>query len=68
MEPAPQLNPQYVTDKKGQKQAVILPIREYQELLDDLQDLAVVAERQDEGTVPHSNVVAELRKNGYLPD
>jgi len=68
MEPAPHLNPQYVTDNKGQKQAVILPIAEYQELLEDLKDLAIVAERQDEATVSHADVVAELRKNGYLPN
>jgi PHD/YefM family antitoxin component YafN of YafNO toxin-antitoxin module len=68
MEPAPQLHPQYVTDEKGDKRAVILPIEEYHELLEDLEDLAVIAERRDERAIAHADVVAELRENGYLRD
>jgi len=61
------LHPQYLTDAKGRQKAVLLPIEEYRRLLEDLADLAVVAERVSEGTVPHSKVVAELRADGYLP-
>jgi hypothetical protein len=39
---------QYITNSTGRKKAVILPIREYQRLLEDLHDLAVVAERHEE--------------------
>ena len=39
---------EYVTSHTGRKKAVILPIREYQRLLEDLHDLAVVAERHEE--------------------
>lgn len=42
---------QYVVDENGNKVAVILPIREYEHLKEDLHDLAMVAERRDEGTV-----------------
>ena len=35
------LQAQYITDENGNKTAVILPIEEFQELLEDLQDLAV---------------------------
>jgi len=38
----------YITSPSGRKKAVILPIREYQRLLEDLHDLSVVAERRDE--------------------
>jgi hypothetical protein len=62
------VHPQYVTDSDGRKTAVILPIEEYHELLEDLADLAVVAERRDEPTVPHDKVVAELRRDGPLSD
>ncbi len=62
------LHPQYVTDSDGRKTAVILPIEEYDELLEDLTDLAVVAERRDEPTVPHDRVVTELEKDGPLSD
>ncbi|MCX6654486.1 MAG: hypothetical protein NTY03_05115 [Candidatus Bathyarchaeota archaeon] len=64
---ARKLNPQYITDVDGMKKAVVLPIKEYEGLLEDLADLAVVAERRDEPTIPHSKVVDELKRDGYLP-
>ena len=64
----PKLHPQYVTDSQGHKTAVILPIEEYDGLLEDLSDLAVVAHRRGEPTIPHDQVVAELKEDGHLPD
>lgn len=49
---------QYVTDEKGNKVAIILPLTEYQHIGEDLHDLAMVAERCDEGTLSP----AELKK------
>ena len=49
---------QFVVDENGNKVAVILPIREYEHLKEDLHDLAMVAERRDEGTIS----LAELKK------
>lgn len=63
-----ELRAQYITDEKGNKTAVILPIEEYEELLEDLQDLALLAERRDEPTIPHDEVVARLKRDGYLQD
>jgi PHD/YefM family antitoxin component YafN of YafNO toxin-antitoxin module len=65
--PAVRLNPQYVTDRRGQRRAVILPISEYEQLLEELEDLAIVAERRDEPAVSHAKVVMELKRDGYLP-
>ena len=62
------LQAQYITDEKGKKTAVILPIEEFEELLEDLQDLAVLAERRDEPTIPHEEVIAKLKRDGYLSD
>ena len=42
----------YVVDENGNRTAVMLPIEEYEELLEDLQDLAVIAQRRDEPTEP----------------
>jgi prevent-host-death family protein len=42
---------QYVVDEHGNRIAVILPLREYEQLQEDLHDLAVVAERQSEPTI-----------------
>lgn len=66
MSTMPKLTPQFVMNKKGEKTAVILPIDEYNELIEDLQDLAIIAERRKEPSVPHAQVVAELKKDGYL--
>ena len=60
------LAPQFITDTKGKKTAVILPIEKYTELIEDLQDLAVIAEQRDEPSISHAQVVAELKKDGYL--
>jgi len=68
MQTAEKLHPQYVTDEAGHQTAVILPLGEYTELLEDLDDLATAAERVHEPTIPHAKVVAELREDGYLSD
>ena len=57
---------QYVIDKSGIRTAVILPIAEFEELLEDLDDLSAVAERRDEPTVSHEDFVAELKRDGKL--
>ena len=62
------LQAQYITDENGNKTAVILPIEEFQELLEDLQDLAVLAERRDEPTLSPEAVIARLKRNGYIQD
>ena len=60
------LHPQYVTDKNGEKTSVILPISEFEELIESIEDLATVAERREEPTVSHEALVAELKKDGVL--
>jgi len=68
MTTASRLHPKYVTDSEGHQSAVILPIEEYNELLEDLDDLATAAERVAEPSIPHDQVVKELKEDGYLPD
>ena len=58
----------YVTDESGEKTAVILPINEFEELLEDLEDLAVLVERRDEPTLSHQKVIAKLKQDGLLSD
>ncbi len=57
---------QYLTTEDGKKTAVVLPISEYEKLLEDLNDLAVVAERRDEPTLSHEQFKAELKRDGIL--
>lgn len=63
-----ELQAQYVTDENGKKTAVILPIEEFEELMEDLADLAALAERRDESTIPSEEVIAGLKRNGLLSD
>ena len=63
-----QLNLQYVTNDAGQRSAVIVPLDQFYRLLEDLADLAIVAERREENTVNHNQVKEALRRDGLLHD
>ena len=47
---------QYITNEAGKKTAVILPIEDFLELLEDIEDLATVAERREEPTMSHEDL------------
>lgn len=55
---------QFLTDETGQKTAVVLPLADYEKLIEDLEDLAVVAERREEPTVSPEQLKAELTRDG----
>ena len=57
---------QYIIDDKGRKKAVVLPIEEYEELLEDIHDLAIIAERKDEETIGLEEVKKRLKEDGLL--
>lgn len=59
-------NPEFVIDSTGKKKAVILSFEEYEELLQDLNDLSVIAERRNEGTISHESLLNELRDDGKI--
>ena len=59
---------QFITDDAGNKTSVVLPIAEYEQLMEDLSDLACVAERRGEESVPLEDVVARLKEEGLVPD
>ncbi len=59
---------QFVTDAEGRKVAVLIPVEDYDELLEDVQDLAVIAERRDEPRVAWEDVKRRLREDGILHD
>ena len=61
-----QLNHQYITNEGGKKIAVILPINTFEELLEDMVDLAVIAERRDEPTISHEQLIEELKQDGLI--
>jgi hypothetical protein len=57
---------QYVTNQAGERTAVLLPIAEFQELVEDIEDLAAIAERREEPTVSHDELLAELKRDGLI--
>jgi hypothetical protein len=60
------LHPEYITDQQGEKKSVILPISEFEELIEDIKDLAAVAERREEPTTSHEDLIAELKEDGFI--
>ena len=56
----------YIVNEKGKKTAAILPIKEYEGLLEDLHDIAIVAERRDEPTISFGELKERLRNDGLL--
>ena len=60
------LHAQYVTNEAGERVSVILPLVDFQALLEDIEDLAAVADRRKEPTVSHEKLVEELKKDGLL--
>jgi len=57
---------QYVIDAKGKKLSVILSLERYQRLMEDLHDLAVVAERRNEQPISFEEMKRRLKKDGIL--
>jgi len=60
------VRPEYITDEKGRKKSIILPFSKFQELLEDMKDLAAVAESRDEPTISHKKFIAELKNDGFI--
>ncbi len=56
----------YIVDENGEKTEIILPINEYEELIEDLHDLAVIAERKDEPTISFDELKRKLQADGIL--
>ena len=56
----------YVADEKGQKTAAILSIGVYEELLEDLHDLSIIAERRDEPTITFEDLKKWPKEDGLL--
>jgi PHD/YefM family antitoxin component YafN of YafNO toxin-antitoxin module len=52
---------QYIIDANGNKTAVLLTVEQYEKLLEDLHDLAIVTERRQEQP---SLLVQKRRDNG----
>ena len=57
----------YVTNKSGRKTAVMLSLPDYERLMEDMEDLAAIADRRKEPTISHEKFLRELKRDGILP-
>ncbi|KRP35769.1 MAG: hypothetical protein ABS34_10245 [Opitutaceae bacterium BACL24 MAG-120322-bin51] len=62
----PNINARYITSEDGSRTDVVIPVTDFEELMEDLQDLAVIAERKDEPSAPLEEVKNKLKKDGLL--
>ena len=60
------LLPQFIVDAKGKRSMVLLKMEVFEDLLEDLEDLAVIADRRNEPGIPWEAVKKELKANGRL--
>jgi len=60
------LHKQYIVDNEGKKKAVILSIEFYEQLLEDLHDLAVIAERREEKNISLEEMKRRLKLDETL--
>jgi hypothetical protein len=56
----------FITDANGKKISVILSFKKYKKLMEDLNDLAVIAERRDEKSVSLDEMKKKLKKDGLI--
>ncbi|MCD4729778.1 MAG: hypothetical protein K8R74_04195 [Bacteroidales bacterium] len=66
MEKTKKYKPKFIIDENGEKKSVVLSVTEYNELLEDIEDLAKVAERREEYTISHEELVKKLKEDGLL--
>jgi len=59
-------NVEYVISGEGKKKAVLIPWNEYQELIEDLHDLRVIAERKEEEAMSLEEFKKRLKRDGLL--
>jgi PHD/YefM family antitoxin component YafN of YafNO toxin-antitoxin module len=57
---------QFIVDANGNKTAVILSIQQYEQILEDMHDLAIVAERRSEQSISLAEIKNRFNFNGTL--
>mgnify|MGYP001559012992 FL=1 len=60
------MDTKFIVDESGIKKAVILPVEDYEELLEDIHDLTVIAERKDEPTISLEDLKKRLKADGLI--
>ena len=66
MSPKHNANVQYITDEEGRKKSVVISLEDYEEILEDISDLAAIAERRNDPTISLDQLLENLKKDGLL--
>ena len=56
----------FIVNSKGKKTGIVLSLNRYRKLVEDLHDLAVVAERRSEPTISLEEMKRRLKRDGRL--
>ena len=59
---------QFVTDAQGERVAVVLDLKEWRDLWEDVYDTMIAMERKGEPTIPLDDFDAALRTEGLLSE
>jgi hypothetical protein len=57
---------QFLVDADGKRKGVLLSIERYEQLIEDLHDLAAVAERKEEERIDLDEMKRRLKRDGLL--
>ena len=57
---------QFLVNSKGERTGVVLSVKQYEKLMEDLHDLAVVAERRSEPPISLTEMKRRLKADGVL--
>jgi len=57
---------EYIVDKNGRKKSVVLDIKEYEELLEDIESLALIADTKNEPKKSFEEIKKRLEASGRL--
>ncbi len=60
------LHTQYITNDKNERVSVIIPINEFEQMIEDFEDLQIVAQRKDEESISHQDILKELKQDGII--
>ncbi|MCH7529328.1 MAG: type II toxin-antitoxin system prevent-host-death family antitoxin [Candidatus Marinimicrobia bacterium] len=57
---------QYIVNESGEKTFVVLSVEDYKRLMEDIQDLAAIAERTNEPRISLEELERNLKADGLL--
>lgn len=60
------LKEKYIMNVNGHREAVVIDVKTYEGLLEDLEDLHIIAERKKEPIISLDSLKRKLKRNGLL--